>query len=222
MNNKFVAYFRVSTARQGASGLGLEAQREALTQYLNGGKHELIAEFTEIETGKGNAPLAKRPKLNEALTLCRKTGARLLIAKLDRLSRNLAFIANLMESKVKFVAADLPEANELTIHIFAAFAQFEARRISERTKDALRAAKARGVVLGRAGPTNLRPNVEQRTQAADEFADGLAPVLNGFMAANMTQLAMVEQLNRLGIKAARGGSWSPTQLRRTLARIASC
>jgi DNA invertase Pin-like site-specific DNA recombinase len=222
MNGKFVAYYRVSTQRQGQSGLGLDAQRATVATFLNGGRHELIAEFCEVETAKGSNALAKRPQLSAALTMCKKTGARLLIAKLDRLSRNVAFISGLMETKVKFTACDLPECNELVLHMMAAFAQYEAQRISERTKDALKQAKLRGVVLGRMGPVNLRPDVEQRMQAADEFAGGLAPVLAGFRQAGLTQLAMVEQLNRLGIKAARGGSWSPTQLRRTLARIASC
>src|SRR5471032_595813 len=113
-SGKFVAYFRVSTVRQGVSGLGLDAQRESVTNYLNGGRHEVIAEFKEVETGEGSDARAKRPKLDAALHLCKKTGARLLIAKLDRLARNVHFISGLMESKVKFVACDMPEANDLT------------------------------------------------------------------------------------------------------------
>lgn len=218
---KYVAYFRVSTQRQGSSGLGLDAQRETVNNYLSSGRHELVGEFVEIETGKGNAPLAKRPQLSAALALCKKSNARLLIAKLDRLSRNVAFISNLMETKVKFTACDLPEANELTLHLMAAFAEYEAKRISERTKDALRQAKLRGVKLGTAGPQNLRPNVEERVRAADEHAKGLAPVLQGFRSAGHTQLSMVDQLNRLGVRAPRGGQWSVTQVRRTLVRIES-
>jgi DNA invertase Pin-like site-specific DNA recombinase len=220
MKGKFVAYYRVSTARQGASGLGLDAQREAVAQYLNGGAWDLVGEFTETETGKGADALAKRPQLSAALDLCRKTGARLLIAKLDRLARNVHFVSGLMESKVKFVACDLVDANELTIHIMAAFAEHEAKRISERTKDALRAAKARGAVLGAAGPTNLKPNVEARQQAADEFAGSLSRVIAGFKAAGMTQRSMVDELNALGIKTARGGAWTLIQLQRLLARLA--
>jgi DNA invertase Pin-like site-specific DNA recombinase len=217
-NGKFVAYYRVSTARQGMSGLGLDAQREAVTRYLNGGEWELVGEFTETETGKGADALAKRPQLRAALDLCRKTGARLLIAKLDRLARNVHFVSGLMESKVKFVAVDMPEANELTIHIMAAFAEHEAKRISERTKDALRAAKARGVVLGATGPANLKPNVEARQHAANEFAASLSNVLTGLKAAGMSQRSMVDELNRLGVKTVRGNEWSLVQLQRVLAR----
>jgi DNA invertase Pin-like site-specific DNA recombinase len=141
---KFVAYFRVSTDRQGKSGLGLDAQREAVMDYLNGGRWTLVAEFTEVESGKN----ADRPELEKALAACKKLKAKLVIAKLDRLSRNLAFIATLMESGVEFVAVDIPQANKLTIHILAAVAQHEREMISERTKAALQAAKKRGQRLG--------------------------------------------------------------------------
>ncbi|MCO4879045.1 recombinase family protein [Paraburkholderia caribensis] len=217
-SGKFVAYYRVSTQKQGASGLGLDAQREAVTRHLNGGDWQLVGEFTETETGKGANALAMRPQLSAALALCRKTGARLLIAKLDRLARNVHFISGLMESKVHFVACDMPEANELTIHIMAAFAEHEAKRISERTKDALRAAKARGVVLGATGPANLKQNIEARQKAADEFAGSLSSVLAGFKASGLTQRQMVDQLNKLNIRTTRGGEWSLMQLQRVLKR----
>jgi DNA invertase Pin-like site-specific DNA recombinase len=129
---KFVAYFRVSTDKQGKSGLGLDAQRHAVQQYLNGGTWSLIGEFTEIESGKRN----ERPELEKALTICKRQKAKLVIAKLDRLSRNLAFIATLMESGVQFVAVDNPHANKLTVHILAAVAQHEREMIAQRTKDA--------------------------------------------------------------------------------------
>ncbi|KVC77149.1 resolvase [Burkholderia ubonensis] len=216
---KFVAYYRVSTAKQGVSGLGLEAQRESVTRYLNGGRWELVGEFTETETGKGADALSKRPQLRAALDLCKKRGARLIIAKLDRLARNVHFVSGLMESKVKFVAVDMPEANELTIHIMAAFAEHEAKRISERTKDALAAAKARGVVLGATGPANLKPNIEARQEAANAFAGSLSTVINGFLSAGLSQRAMVDELNKLGIKTARGGEWSLMQLQRVMARL---
>lgn len=155
--NQFVTYYRVSTARQGISGLGLDAQRQTVSQYLSGSTRTVLAEFVEVETGrKGANALDRRPELRHALDLCKKSGATLLIAKLDRLAHNVHFVSGLMESKVKFVACDLPEANQLTIHIMAAFAEHEARRISERTRDALAAAKARGVVLGATGPANLK------------------------------------------------------------------
>ena len=145
---KFVAYFRVSTDKQGKSGLGLDAQRHAVQQYLNGGTWSLIGEFTEIESGKRN----ERPELAKALAACKRQKAKLVIAKLDRLSRNLAFIATLMDSGVEFIAVDNPHANKLTVHILAAVAQHEREVIAQRTKDALQAAKARGVVLGNPSP----------------------------------------------------------------------
>jgi DNA invertase Pin-like site-specific DNA recombinase len=141
---KFIAYFRVSTDRQGKSGLGLEAQREAVLAYLNGGSWTMVAEFTEIESGKH----ADRPQLAAALAACKKHKAKLVIAKLDRLSRNLAFIATLMDSGVEFVAVDNPHANKLTVQILAAVAQHEREMISQRTRDALQAAKPRGKRLG--------------------------------------------------------------------------
>jgi DNA invertase Pin-like site-specific DNA recombinase len=137
---KFIAYFRVSTDRQGKSGLGLDAQREAVMSYLDGGRWALVDEFTEIESGKHN----DRPELRKALAACKKLKAKLVIAKLDRLSRNLAFIATLMDSGVEFIAVDNPHANKLTIHILAAVAQHEREIISARTSAALKAAKARG------------------------------------------------------------------------------
>jgi DNA invertase Pin-like site-specific DNA recombinase len=143
---KFVAYYRVSTDRQGKSGVGLEAQQAAVRQYLNGGSWQLVAEHVEIETGKRD----DRPELVKALEACRKHRARLVIAKLDRLSRNLAFIATLMDSGVEFVVVDNPHANKLTVHILAAVAEHEREMISERTKAALQAARARGTRLGNA------------------------------------------------------------------------
>src|SRR6202047_3345945 len=145
---KFVAYFRVSTDRQGKSGLGLEAQREAVMSYLNGGRWTLTAEFTEVESGKRSD---NRPELEKAIAACKRLKAKLVIAKLDRLSRNLAFIAALMESGVEFLAVDIPHANKLTVHILAAVAQHEREMISERTKAALQAAKKRGQRLGNPG-----------------------------------------------------------------------
>ena len=142
---RFVAYYRVSTERQGSSGLGFEAQQKAVRDYLNGGAWELVAEHVEIESGKR----ADRPELAKALEACKRHKARLVIAKLDRLSRNLAFIATLMEAGVEFLAVDNPHANKLTVHILAAVAQHEREMISERTTAALQAAKARGVRLGK-------------------------------------------------------------------------
>src|SRR5579862_7716530 len=135
---KFIAYYRVSTEKQGQSGLGLDAQRKAVADYLNGGQWALLAEYTEVESGKR----ADRPQLLAALAHAKATGATLIVAKLDRLSRNVAFIAALMESGVEFTAADMPMANRLTVHVLAAVAEHEREAISARTKAALAAAKA--------------------------------------------------------------------------------
>ena len=141
---KFVSYLRVSTARQGRSGLGLEAQRQAVEDFLNGGNWQLVKEFVEVESGKK----ADRPQLAKAFQLCRLIGAKLVIAKLDRLSRDAHFLLGLEKAGVDFVAADMPQANRLTIGIMAVMAQHEREMISERTKAALAAAKRRGVKLG--------------------------------------------------------------------------
>src|ERR671916_1619578 len=168
---KFVAYYRVSTEKQGRSGLGLKAQQEAVRSYLNGGSWQLMAEVVEVESGKKN----DRPRLAEALRLCRLHGAILIIAKLDRLARNVAFISNLMESGVEFTAVDFPQANRLTVHILAAVAEHEREMISRRTKDALTAAKARGTRLG-----NPRPDLETaraaRSAKAARFRDDATPL----------------------------------------------
>jgi DNA invertase Pin-like site-specific DNA recombinase len=218
VEGKFVAYFRVSTQKQGLNGLGMDAQKETIRQFLSNGA-ELIGEFVEVETGKGANALAKRPQLAAALELCKKTGAKLLIAKLDRLARNVHFVSGLMESKVKFVACDMPEANDLTIHVMAAFAEHEAKRISQRTKDGLAAAKARGVVLGVAGAENLRRNVSERQSVARENAERLSPVLIGLRTQGISQRGIVKALNDAGMKAPHGGNWSLIQLQRVLNTI---
>jgi len=156
-----VAYYRVSTPKQGRSGLGLEAQRHAVEGYLNGGDWQIVGEFTEIETGKR----ADRPALAKALAMCRLHGARLVIAKLDRLSRNAHFLLGLKESGVDFVAADMPNANRLTVGIMAMVAEDEAQRISQRTKAALAAAKRRGVKLG--GDRGVIPNARSHKASAE-------------------------------------------------------
>ncbi|MES2493569.1 MAG: recombinase family protein [Pseudomonadota bacterium] len=149
-DGKFIAYYRVSTDRQGRSGLGLEAQSEAVNRYLNGGNWQLLDKFVEVESGKRDD---NRPELAAALAACRKHKATLVIAKLDRLACNVTFIANLMDSKVEFIAVDLPTANRLTLHIMAAFAEHEREMISARTKAALGIRKAQGVRIG--NRTNL-------------------------------------------------------------------
>ena len=215
---KFVAYYRVSTQRQGVNGLGMDAQKETVRQFLSRGG-ELVGEFVEVETGKGADALAKRPQLAAALALCKKIGARLLIAKLDRLARNVHFVSGLMESKVKFLACDMPEANDLTIHVMAAFAEYEAKRISQRTKEGLAAAKARGMKLGVAGPSNLRRNISERQAVARANAARLRPVLEGLKAQGLSQRQMVVALNQSSLPTSGGGAWSLIQLQRTIARL---
>jgi DNA invertase Pin-like site-specific DNA recombinase len=220
---RFISYLRVSTARQGASGLGLEAQREAVSRYLNGGHWQLVQEIVEVESGKRN----DRPAIAEALRLCRLHKATLVIAKLDRLARNVHFISSLMESGVDFVACDFPEANRLTVHILAAVAEHEAAMISARTKAALAAAKARGVALGgqrgslermagmAAKGTRLSATVRQNS-ASRRRAD-LLPVVAEIKASGATSLrAIAKGLNDAGLTSARGGRWSSTQVMRVL------
>jgi DNA invertase Pin-like site-specific DNA recombinase len=218
----FVAYYRVSTARQGRSGLGLDAQRKAVTDFLNGGSWELLSEFVEVESGKNN----DRPQLEQALATCELSGASLVVAKLDRLSRNLAFLAKLQESGARFVAADMPEANELTIHIMAAVAQAERKAISTRTKEALAAAKARGVRLGgnRGNLEDLRKGPaksgEVRGRLAKERAlkvrRQIEAITAGCEAASLRQIASA--LNDRGITAPRGGRWHAAQVKGVLQR----
>jgi DNA invertase Pin-like site-specific DNA recombinase len=211
---KIVSYIRVSTQKQGMFGLGMEAQQKAVQQYLAEQGSELIAEFVEVESGRKTDK--QRPELAKALEACKKHKAVLVVAKLDRLARNVHFISGLMESKVKFLALDMPEANELTLHVMAAFAEHEAKRISERTKAALAVAKERGVKLGTAGAANLQPNIELRQQQAQAFAESLSGIFEGFKLRELTQRQMVAELNQLGIKTARGGSWSLVQVQRIL------
>lgn len=222
-NGKFIAYYRVSTARQGASGLGLEAQQEAVRAHLNGGNWQLVAEVVEVESGKRN----DRPKLAEALRLCRMHGATLIIAKLDRLARNVAFISNLMESGVEFTAVDFPQANRLTVHILAAVAEHEAVMISNRTKAALQAAKARGTKLGgdRGNFLDVRDrgnaaSVAVRGEKADKLAADIAPMIREIQAGGASLRGVAMELNARGIPTPRAGtSWSATQVQRVLARL---
>jgi DNA invertase Pin-like site-specific DNA recombinase len=213
---RFVAYYRVSTDKQGQSGLGLDAQRQAVMTYLNGGTWKLVAEHTEVESGKRNA----RPELERALAACRKHKAKLVIAKLDRLSRNLAFIATLMDSGVEFVAADNPHANRLTVHILAAVAEHERAAISERTKAALAAAKRRGVKLG--GPRlneARRRSIAVRSDLADAFAANVRPIIKEIQASGVSSMrGIARALTARGIKSPRGRDWSDVQVTAILRR----
>ena len=210
MDGRFVAYYRVSTDHQGIDGNGILAQRKAVEDYLNGGKWKLVAEFTEVESGKRN----DRPELERALAACKKHRAKLVIAKLDRLSRNVHFISGLMERKIDFVACDMPSANAFMINIYAAVAQEERRMISERTKAGLRAARERGVVLG--GPKLASIN-SMRQQAAVSRAQVIAPVLTEL--AGLSARAAAAELNARHVPTPTGAPWSAKTVIRTRARL---
>jgi DNA invertase Pin-like site-specific DNA recombinase len=197
-SDKFIAYYRVSTQQQGRSGLGLDAQRQAVAAYLNGGVWQLVAEFTEVETGKGSNALDRRPQLKAALEACRKRKATLLIAKLDRLARNVHFITGLIESGTDFVAADMPNANKVMLQMHAVMSEWERDQISARTKAALAQARARGVVLGAAGARNLAAHRVTRTRDAEAFAARLRGVFEGFDLRGLSQRQMVAELNASG------------------------
>lgn len=224
IEGRFVSYLRVSTKRQGASGLGLEAQRKAVADYLNGGDWSLIEEVVEVETGKRN----DRPQLAEALRLCRVHGATLVIAKLDRLSRDAHFLLTLQKEGVDFIAVDMPHADRFTVGIMAMVAQKEREMISQRTKAALAAAKARGIKLG-GDRGNIRTvaakgreaSLATRIAKADAKATDLAGTIKQIRSAgdspSLRQIAA--ELNARGIRTARNGAWSAAQVSRVLQRI---
>ena len=218
---KYVAYYRVSTERQGQSGLGLEAQQAAVRAYLNGGEWELIAEFTEVESGTRKAA-ARRPQLKEALALCKAQKATLLIAKMDRLYRNVAAMANFMESGIEWVACDNPHLNKFTAHILAAVAEHEAVMISERTTAALKAVKARGVKLG--SPNPMAGNsvaVPILKEDADDFARKVMPAVRELQGMGYTTLRQIaEGLAHRGITTRTGNTkWNPSQVSNLLKRV---
>ncbi len=205
----FVAYYRVSTARQGQSGLGLDAQRSAVAGFL-AGRGELLAEFTEVESGRKN----DRPQLSAALDLCRRKRAVLVIAKLDRLARNVAFVARLMESGAEFVAVDNPHANKLMVHMLAAFAEHERDQISVRTVAALAAAKARGVRLGSPNGAAAAAHARAAMNAATAPARAQAlPRARALRATGATLRPIAAALSAEGVPTLRGGSWGPSSVR---------
>jgi DNA invertase Pin-like site-specific DNA recombinase len=212
MEGRFIAYYRVSTDHQGIDGNGIAAQRKAVEDYLNGGRWKLLGEFTEVESGKR----ADRPELAKAIAACKKHRAKLVIAKLDRLSRNVHFISGLMERKIDFVACDMPSANAFMINIYAAVAQEERRMISERTKAGLAAARSRGVVLG--GPRLAEINETQRADAAAR-AQAIAPVLAEL--AGMSANAAAIELNARGVATPTGRPWSAKTVIRVRERLES-
>ncbi len=216
--SKLIPYYRVSTRKQGESGLGLEGQQACVADFARIGQHEIIAAYQEIETGKR----ADRPELAKAIAHAKRAKAMLIIAKLDRLARNVHFLSGLMEAHVDFVCCDNPTANRLTLHILAAVAEDEARRISERTKAALAAYKARGGTLGK--PENLTPEAGRRGAAATSAQARTAyaavlPELRQWRAAGLSYREIAAMLNGGDRTTRTGAPWNHNQVRRVLSRI---
>lgn len=216
---RFVSYLRVSTARQGQSGLGIEAQRSAVSSFLNGGSWKLVGEFVEVESGRNN----ERPELRRALATCRIHGATLVVARLDRLARNAHFLLGLKEAGVEFVCVDMPTANALTVGIMAMVAQEEARLISARTKAALQMAKERGVKLGSPKPITRRAqklgtvsSARVRRGLSDRWRVDVLPVVRTALEQSGSLRGAASILTTQGVPARRGGPWSPTQVMRVL------
>jgi DNA invertase Pin-like site-specific DNA recombinase len=215
---KFIAYLRVSTDKQGREGLGIEAQRASITGYLNGGAWELLQEYVEVESGK----TSNRPQLQEALKACKRTGAALVIAKLDRLSRDPDFLGVLMKSDIEFIACDMPDANKFMVRIMAALAEKEREMISERTRAALKAAKARGVKLGK--PENATPegrargiaqSLEKRQEKSAKFAAEVLPMIHEYKAQGCSLRDIAAHLNASSTLTASGkcGSWTASAVK---------
>jgi DNA invertase Pin-like site-specific DNA recombinase len=216
-----VAYCRVSTTRQGKSGLGIEAQRAAVQRFAAAEGIEIIAEHVEIETGKGVDALDRRPQLAAALAQARKQKCPILVAKLDRLSRDVHFISGLMAHRVPFIVAELgSDADPFMLHLYAALAEKERALISQRTRAALAAKKAQGVKLGnpRAAETAGKAHQANRA-AADQFAANALPVVRSIQASGISSLAgIAEALNARGVRTARGGAWHASTVRNLLSR----
>ena len=221
---KYVIYYRVSTKRQGRSGLGLRGQKNAVLAFLNGSKSRIVAEYTEIESGKRD----DRPQFLKAVKSAQENDATLLVAKLDRLSRDLHFVTGLQKEGIDFTACDMPDANRLTINIMAAMAQQEREMISERTKTALSAAKAKGRKLGasnrkikkalRAG--GWKNSIKTRRERALRFAENLRPKIEKLrIKEGKSRGEIVEHFNDYSVPAPMGGGWSPSQLRRVMDRL---
>jgi DNA invertase Pin-like site-specific DNA recombinase len=214
---QYVAYTRVSTADQGRSGLGLEAQQRDIDLFLTNYSEvpwEIVGQYQDVQSGEDDA----RPQLRAALEQCRRSGAELLVAKLDRLSRKVSFIAQLMDDpKVRLRVATMPHADKFQLHIYAALAEQERDFISARTKAALRAAKARGKVLGGLRDTTMKRNAAIQQKAVTE-ARRLLQIIGPMRDTGQTLEAIAATLDRMGVATSRGGKWTAKQVSRTLAR----
>ncbi len=217
-----VSYIRVSTSGQGKSGLGIEAQRAAIARFAETEGFEIVDEHVEIETGKGADALERRPKLAAALAGARRQKCAVVVAKLDRLSRDVAFVSGLMAHKVPFVVAELgADADPFMLHLFAALAEKERAMISARTTAALQAAKERGVVLGNPRLAEVRgKGVEANKAAADQFAANVLPIITPMRAVGASLRKIADALNARRIPTARGGTWAATQVADILSRAA--
>lgn len=218
-----VTYIRVSTAQQGRSGLGIEAQRAALTRFVEAEGCEALGEFVEVETGKGADALDRRPQLAAALAMARKAKAAVLVAKLDRLSRDVAFISDLMARRVPFIVAELgADADPFMLHLYAALAEKERNLIAGRTKAALAAKKAQGAKLG--NPVNLAAagakGAQTQRAGADAFAANVLPIVRQIQGGGATTFrSIAAALNARGVRTARGGDWYDSTVRNLLARV---
>jgi len=210
-----ISYIRVSTQQQGRSGLGLEGQRDAIRQFAEREGLELIGEYCDVQTGKGADALDRRPQLAAALIRARKEGLRIIVAKLDRLSRDVHFISGLMVHRVPFIVAELGnDVDPFILHLFAALGEKERQMISARTKAALRAARARGVQLG--NRTNLPEaqvkGASSNRRMADEFASNVWPMIRAYQGDGLSLRAIARRLNTQGVATARGGEWQASQV----------
>jgi DNA invertase Pin-like site-specific DNA recombinase len=224
MSKQIIAYIRVSTARQGKSGLGLEAQREVLGRFVAVEGFEIVREFKEVETGKGSDALDRRPQLSAALAEARKRKCPVVVAKLDRLSRDVHFISGLMAHKVPFIVAELgTDTDPFMLHIYAALAEKERSLIAQRTREALKAAKARGVVLGNPKLDDVRDRAVASLKAsADRFASNVAPIIREIQSSGVaSHRGIARALNARGIATARGGKWTAVQVNAILQRVAT-
>lgn len=220
-----ISYLRVSTDKQGKSGLGIEAQRDAVARFVTAEGMELLSEYVEVETGKGSDALDRRPQLAVALAMARKAKAAVVVAKLDRLSRDVHFISGLMAQRVPFIVAELgADADPFMLHIYAALAEKERALIADRTRAALARVKASGVKLG--NHTNLQCasliGATSNRTAANRFAANVIPIVEELTRCGITGYrSLAAALNARGIKTARGGTWHPTTVRNLSVRAAS-